>query len=176
MDPDDNKVKIDWFYLNKIVIDTIQENQFLYVSLEFVATVFFSSFSDPFPLGFSFYFILSSFLHLYPLRVDQIAGVDSCSISTFLKSLRSSCKVENYCLGITSSLMRPESQLQSNQCGGSSFFLDIIWLSSVLCSQDACSYQQILLECCPGWQTTPSDLDFAQPRMHSSLDHLLGLL
>ena len=35
MDPDDNKVKIDWFYLKKIVIDTIQRDQFLYISLEF---------------------------------------------------------------------------------------------------------------------------------------------
>ena len=140
MDPDDNKVKIDWFYLNKIVIDTIQENQFLYVSLEFVATVFFSSFSDPFPLGFSFYFILSSSFHPYPLRVDQIADVDSCSISTFLKSLGSSCKIENYCLDITSSLMWSESQLQSIQCGGNSFLLDIIWLPSILCFQDAYPY------------------------------------
>ena len=35
IDPDDNKVKIDWFYLKKIVIGTIQGDQFLYISLEF---------------------------------------------------------------------------------------------------------------------------------------------
>ena len=34
MDPNDNKVKIDWLYLMKIVIDTIQGDQFLYIILE----------------------------------------------------------------------------------------------------------------------------------------------
>ena len=33
MDLDDKKVKIDWFYPKKIVIGTIQEDQFLYISL-----------------------------------------------------------------------------------------------------------------------------------------------
>ena len=93
-----------------------------------------------------------------------------------MKFLGSSCKVKNYCLDITSSLMRSKSLLQSIQCSGSSFLLNIIWLSSVLCFQDACLYQQNLLERCPEWQTTISDLGFAQPRMHSSSDHLLGLL
>ena len=35
MDLDDNKVKIDWFYLNKIILSTIRGEQFLYISLEF---------------------------------------------------------------------------------------------------------------------------------------------
>ena len=35
MDLDDNKVKIDWFYLKKIVLGTIREDQLLYISLEF---------------------------------------------------------------------------------------------------------------------------------------------
>ena len=35
MDPDDNKVKIDWFYLKKIVLGTIRGDQFLYIFLEF---------------------------------------------------------------------------------------------------------------------------------------------
>ena len=35
MDPDDNNVKIVWFYLKKIVLDTIRGGQFLYISLEF---------------------------------------------------------------------------------------------------------------------------------------------
>jgi len=35
MDLDDNKVKIDLFYLKKIVLGTIQGNRFLYISLEF---------------------------------------------------------------------------------------------------------------------------------------------
>ena len=32
MDPDDKKMKIDWFNLKKIVFDTIQGDQFLYIS------------------------------------------------------------------------------------------------------------------------------------------------
>ena len=54
MDPDDKKVKINWFYLNKIVLGTIREDQFLYISLEFdlntvlITTIFFF-FSIPFP-------------------------------------------------------------------------------------------------------------------------------
>ena len=32
MDPDDNKMKINWFNLNKIVLSIIRENQFLYIS------------------------------------------------------------------------------------------------------------------------------------------------
>ena len=35
MDPNDKKVKIDLFYLKKIVIGTIRGDQFLYISLEF---------------------------------------------------------------------------------------------------------------------------------------------
>ena len=35
IDPDHNKVKIDWFYLKKIVLDTIRGDQYLYIFLEF---------------------------------------------------------------------------------------------------------------------------------------------
>ena len=35
IDPDDKKVKIDWFYLKKIVLSTIRGDQFLYIFLEF---------------------------------------------------------------------------------------------------------------------------------------------
>ena len=34
VDPNDNKVKIDWFYLKKIVISTVRGDQFLYIFLE----------------------------------------------------------------------------------------------------------------------------------------------
>ena len=40
--------------------------------------------------------------------------------------------------------MQPESQLQSIQCGGISFLLDISWLPFVLCFHDAYPYQQNL--------------------------------
>ena len=33
MDPNDKKVKIDWFYPKKIVLGTIRGDQFLYISL-----------------------------------------------------------------------------------------------------------------------------------------------
>ena len=33
VDPNDNKVKIEWFYLKKIVISTVQGDQFLYIIL-----------------------------------------------------------------------------------------------------------------------------------------------
>ena len=58
IDPDDKKVKIDWFYLKKIVFDIIRENQFLYIYISLlnlvtspalVPTVFFSRFFDPLP-------------------------------------------------------------------------------------------------------------------------------
>ena len=34
MNPDDSKVKVDKFYLKKIVIDTVREDQFMYILLE----------------------------------------------------------------------------------------------------------------------------------------------
>ena len=33
MDPNDKKVKIDWFYPIKIILGTIRGDQFLYISL-----------------------------------------------------------------------------------------------------------------------------------------------
>ena len=118
-DSNDDKVKIDQFYLKKIVLSTIRGNQFLYISLEFdykfssqCYSVLLLILRPPF-LGYSLYFISPSSLHLYPPCVDQIPDVDPCPINTFLKSLESSCKAENYCLGITFSLMQLKSQLQT---------------------------------------------------------------
>jgi len=34
VDPNDNKVKIDWLYLIKIVFSTVRGDQFLYIILE----------------------------------------------------------------------------------------------------------------------------------------------
>ena len=34
MNPDDSKVKMDMIYLKKIVIGTVQEDQFMYILLE----------------------------------------------------------------------------------------------------------------------------------------------
>ena len=138
VNPDDKKMKIDQFNLTKIIRGTVRGDQFLYIDSR-------SLLSLPSP-----YFILSLCLHLCPPRVGQIVGVDPCHINTFLKSLESSCRVENYCLGITSLLIRLESQLQSIQCGGSSFSLDISQPPSLLYVHNARSYQQNLLEHHPG--------------------------
>ena len=35
VDSDDKEMKIDWFILNKIIIGTVQGDQFLYISLKF---------------------------------------------------------------------------------------------------------------------------------------------
>ena len=34
MDPNDNKVKVDWFYLKQIALGTVRGGQFLYILLE----------------------------------------------------------------------------------------------------------------------------------------------
>ena len=77
VDPNDNKVKIDWFSLEKIVLDIVREDQFLYIyflklitSTALIATIFLSQFSDLFLSGPPFYFIPSFPFHLYPSRVD----------------------------------------------------------------------------------------------------------
>ena len=59
---------------------------------------------------FPFYTILPSRSHF--TRVYQRVGVDTCPICTFHQSPCSSCKAETHCSGITSTLIRPESQLQ----------------------------------------------------------------
>ena len=119
VDLDDMRTKIDKFKQKKIVISTVRGNQFLYIDFQillqvqfWIATVFFSLFLDPslsLSLIASFFFYTFSPFHLYPPRVGQIVSVDTCPISILLKSLCSSCKEENYCLGITSTLMRLES-------------------------------------------------------------------
>ena len=115
VDSDDKKMKIDWFNLKKIILGTVRGDRFLYILLEFGYRYSFDCYNVSFSIlrssssRSSFPFILSSFFPLYPPRIGQIAGIDPCPISIFLKSLRSSCKAERYCSGITSSLMWPES-------------------------------------------------------------------
>ena len=111
VDPNNNKVRKDRFYLKKIILGTVRRYQFLYISLNLItntvliATVFLFQICDPFLSGPPFYFIPTFQFHLHPSHAYQIVGVDICPISTFLKSLGSSCKAENYCSDITSSLM-----------------------------------------------------------------------
>ena len=115
MDPVDNKAKIDWIYLRKIVLGTVREDQFLYILLEVGFKYSFDCYSVSFSilqspsLRVSFLFYTFFSFHLYPPHAYQIIGVYPCPISTFLKSLGSSCKAKNYCLCVTSSLMLLES-------------------------------------------------------------------
>ena len=74
--------------------------------------------SSPIPVFlFLFYTFLSSCS--YFTRVYWRVGVDTCPICTFHQS-PCSCKAKTYCSNITSTLMRPESQLQCISCEGSS--------------------------------------------------------
>ena len=69
--------------------------------------------------------------------------VPSASSRSFWKMV---IRLKNYCLEVTFSLMRPRSQLQSIQCGGSSFPLDIFGFPSFLYIYGARPYHQSLLE------------------------------
>ena len=182
MDLDDNKVKEDWFYLKKIVFDTVRGDQLLCILLEvdykYSSNCYIVSFSilrsPSFRVFFLFYttFLLSS----YPPRVGQIVGVDHCPISTFLKSLVVAVRLK-----ITVQVSLPHKCGQLVRCRAfnavvTAFFLDILGFPSILCFCDTYLHQQNLLECCLGWQTTSSDLGFDQPRSHSSSNHPYGLL
>ena len=93
MDLEDNKVKVEWIYLRKFVLETVRRDQFLYILFEFGYIYNFDCYSISFSilrspsLGSSFLFILPSSFPFYPPHVKQIAGIDLCPISTFLKSL-----------------------------------------------------------------------------------------
>ena len=79
VDSNDNKVKIDWFSLKKIILGTVRGDQFLYIYIYFlkkitstilIAIVFLSLFFDHLFLGPLFYFILSFLFHFYLPRVN----------------------------------------------------------------------------------------------------------
>ena len=119
VDSDDKRMKINKFKLKKIVFGTVRGDQFIYIYiyiyissliidtiLNCYSVFLLISWSLSLIASFSFYTLFS--FHLYFPRADQIVGVDTCPISIFLKSLCSSCKAENHCSGITSTLMRSE--------------------------------------------------------------------
>ena len=133
--PDDQKVKINWFYTKKIVIGTIRGDWFLCIfhlnlvtSLIPVVTVFSLHSSIPSQWGFFLYYI--------PLFSSSPSSTcrSSCWLWLWLQLLSrqhlsevfgSSCKAVCHYSSITTTLMRPKGQLQSIQCGGNSFALDI---------------------------------------------------
>jgi len=77
MDPNDNKVKINWFDLKKIVLGRVQGDQFLYIILEvdykyssYCYSISFSILRSPslkVSLLFYIFFLLSSLPSMYRL-------------------------------------------------------------------------------------------------------------
>jgi len=65
-------------------------------------------------------------------------------------------------------------KLATEQCGGSSFLLDISQPPSIMFLLDTYPQQWSCLERCSWCQVTPSDLGFARLRKHSSSDHVTG--
>ena len=84
MSPGNNKLKVDWIYLSKIVLSTVQGDQFLYILLEVGYKYNFDCYNISLSilqsLSLSLLFYTISPYHLYPPHAYQIAGVSSCPI------------------------------------------------------------------------------------------------
>ena len=103
VDSNDNRVKIDWFYLKKIVLSTIRGDQFLYIILEFdykyssycycILLLNLRSLSLRASLLFYTLFSLVSSPSTY--RLDCWCW--SLSHQHIPEVFGSSCKAENYC-------------------------------------------------------------------------------
>ena len=108
----DKRVKINKCKLKKIVLGKVRGDCSYILFLSLITSLvpncysLFLSISRSPSLLASFLFYTLFSLHLCPPRACQMAGVDTCLISPFHKSLCSSC---NYCSSITSTLMRPKS-------------------------------------------------------------------
>ena len=149
MDLKDDRTKIKSTDLNEFIV---RGGDFSYKSIKqststvLIATIFFFYFSNPLPLGSLLSFILHLFLHLHLTRGQLMVYANICLISLFQKSLGVVVRLKKYCSEITSSLMRPKNQLQSIQCGGNSFPLDICGFPSFLYVQGTRPYHQSFLE------------------------------
>jgi len=85
MDPDDNKVKEDWFCLKKIVLDTIRGDQSLYILLE----VGYKYNSNCYNVSFSI------------LRSPFSQGIFSILYYLPLSSLTSTCRSDCWCWSLS---------------------------------------------------------------------------
>ena len=122
---DDLKAKINKYYPKKIIIDTIRGNVFLYIYIYIFIYIsllnlitslvpvlqfffFFSNFSIPLIKIFFLFYIV--FLLSSPPSTCRL-GFSCWSLSHqhLLEVSGNSCKVENYCSSITSTLMRLKS-------------------------------------------------------------------
>ena len=107
MDPNHNKVKIDWFYPKKIVFGTIRGDQFLYIFLEFGykhnsrCYNVFLLILRPLFLRVFFLFYIIFLLSSLPSTGRLDFWCWSLSHQHLAEVFASSCKVENYCSGIT---------------------------------------------------------------------------
>ena len=116
MELDDNQVQIRGTDMNEL---TVRGCNFSYKSTRqststiLIAIIFFLYFSDLLPLRSLLSFILHLSLHLYPTHGQLMAYANPCPINLLQKSLGMVVRLKKYCSKITSSLMRPESQLQS---------------------------------------------------------------
>ena len=115
--------------MKKTVLGKVRRESFLYIVLRFnykfgsrLLQCFFHNFPIDHLIVSSFFYTVSP-PHLHLPHVCQTVCVNTCPISTSHKSSCGSCKAEIHCSGITSTLMRPKSQLQCIECGGSIFLL-----------------------------------------------------
>ena len=152
---------MDRNYLSKFVLSPIRGGLFQYILIEkgykcgsSSYNTFFYNFPIPFLWGSPLSFILRLFFHLYPTCGQLMAYADPCPISLLKKSLGVVVRMKKYCSEITSLLMRLESQLQSIQCSGSSFPLDIFGFPSFLYVYEARPYHQSFLEVHLDYQDT----------------------
>ena len=111
----DKKRKIDWFEVKKIILGTVWEDQFLYISHKFdynfgswLLQCFSLDFRSPILLALPSFIPFSLFIPTLHVQA-RLFDLDTCPISPFPKSLGSSCKAKCYCSGITSIIMWPES-------------------------------------------------------------------
>ena len=79
VDPNDNKIKIDWSYLKKIVLGSVQGDQFLYVIVDYKYS--------------SYYYSISLSILRYPsVRVSLLFYT-----LFLLSSLPSMCRLDCWC-------------------------------------------------------------------------------
>ena len=122
-------------------------NQLNRVQVDFrLLQCLFYLFPAPFPLGSLLSFILHLFLHLYPIYRQLRVYADTCPLASSRILWGMVIRLKKSCSKVTFSLMRPGSQLQNIQCGGSSFPLYIFGFQSFLYVYGARPYYQSFLE------------------------------
>ena len=175
VDSNDKNRKLDWFKLKKIVIGTIQGDQFLCISHKFNYK-FDSRLLQCFSLDFLIPFYHCLLLLLYSLPLSSLPPMfkPNCWCLILVPSVPSrSLYVIVVKLKTTIQVSHPHKCGQRVSCRAFNamvavFSLDILGLSFVLCFCNAYPCQQNFLEHSPGRQTTSTDLNIGWLRRHSS--------